>query len=109
MKEVVSCERMKQLDAYTIEKRGIPSCVLMERAALKTVEEMEKVFHKNNTEERFSFCGSGNNGGTELPLPGSFFFMDIRLSLSRWQGIIPLLPMKPRASFPLHQIIMFRL
>ena len=30
MKEVVSCERMKQLDAYTIEKRGIPSCVLME-------------------------------------------------------------------------------
>ena len=52
MKEVVSCERMKQLDAYTIEKRGIPSCVLMERAALKTVEEMEKVFHKNNTEEK---------------------------------------------------------
>ena len=56
MKEVVSCERMKQLDAYTIEKRGIPSCVLMERAALKTVEEMEKVFHKNNTEEEDSLC-----------------------------------------------------
>ena len=109
MKEVVSCERMKQLDAYTIEKRGIPSCVLMERAALKTVEEMEKVFHKNNTEEKIlCVCGSGNNGGDGIAIARILFFMDIRLRFM-WQEIIPLLPMKPRASFPLHQIIMFRL
>ena len=74
MKEVVSCERMKQLDAYTIEKRGIPSCVLMERAALKTVEEMEKVFHKNNTEEKIlCVCGSGNNGGDGIAIARILF------------------------------------
>lgn len=109
MKEVVSCERMKQLDAYTIEKRGIPSCVLMERAALKTVEEMEKVFHKKTQKRRFSVSAEAEiTEETELPLPGSFFFMDIRLRFM-WQEITPLSPMKPRASFPLHQIIMFRL
>ena len=90
--------------------RGIPSCVLMERNfALKTVEEMEKVFHKNNTEEKIlCVCGSGNNGGDGIAIAGFFFFMDIRLRFM-WQEIIRLLPMKPRASFLLHQIIMFRL
>ena len=74
MKEVVSCERMKQLDAYTIEKRGIPSCVLMERAALKTVEEMEKVFHKKNTEEKIlCVCVSGNNGGDGIAIARILF------------------------------------
>ncbi|MFR0072827.1 MAG: NAD(P)H-hydrate epimerase [Blautia caecimuris] len=86
---------MKQLDAYTIEKRGIPSCVLMERAALKTVEEMEKVFHKNNTEEKIlCVCGSGNNGGDGIAIAGSFSaFMLIASGRGfMWQEIIPLLP-----------------
>lgn len=74
MKEVVSCERIKQLDAYTIEKRGIPSCVLMERAALKTVEEMERVFREKNTEEKIlCVCGSGNNGGDGVAIARILF------------------------------------
>ena len=51
---------MKKLDQNTIRRIGIPSLVLMERAALKTAEEMEKVLKK--TEEKIlCVCGSGNN------------------------------------------------
>ena len=42
MKQVVTCQEMKSCDSYTIEKMGVPSCVLIERAALKVVEELEK-------------------------------------------------------------------
>ena len=35
MKQVVTCQEMKFCDSYTIERMGVPSCVLMERAALK--------------------------------------------------------------------------
>ena len=44
MKQVVTCQEMKFCDSYTIERMGVPSCVLMERAALKVVEELEKRF-----------------------------------------------------------------
>lgn len=52
---------MQDADRYTIEEIGIPSMVLMERAALQTVEIMEEEqvdFHKV-----LVVCGSGNNGG----------------------------------------------
>lgn len=64
MKEIVTCAEMKALDKMTIENIGIPSCVLMERAALKTAEEMERVFAGRGQKERIlCVCGSGNNGG----------------------------------------------
>ena len=36
MREVVTADEMKALDYNTIQKAGLPSLVLMERAALKT-------------------------------------------------------------------------
>ena len=42
MKQIVTCKEMKALDGNMIEGIGIPSCVLMERAALKVAEELEK-------------------------------------------------------------------
>ena len=54
-------EQMRRADLYTIEEIGVPSMVLMERAALEVVRCME--------EEQVDFrkvlvvCGSGNNGG----------------------------------------------
>ena len=54
-------EQMKAADAYTIGQLGIPSLVLMERAALKVVEEMHK--HGINLSDALIVCGSGNNGG----------------------------------------------
>lgn len=64
MKQIVTCKEMKALDGNTIEKIGIPSCVLMERAALKVAEELERKLADKKQEERIlCVCGSGNNGG----------------------------------------------
>ena len=53
--------QMKAADTYTIRTLGVPSMVLMERAALKTVEVMEQ--SGINLERALIACGSGNNGG----------------------------------------------
>ena len=43
MRDIVTAQEMKDLDRNTIENAGVLSLVLMERAALKTVEEMKKL------------------------------------------------------------------
>lgn len=64
MKEIVTCSQMKALDGYTIEAMGIPSCVLMERAALRVVEEMKRHLRGGRESENILVvCGCGNNGG----------------------------------------------
>lgn len=61
MRYILNANQMKSADAYTINKMGIPSMVLMERAALQTVKVMkEKKINLSNT---LIICGSGNNGG----------------------------------------------
>lgn len=52
---------MQKADANTIQNIGIPSMVLMERAALKVVEVMEK--EAVQFDRALIVCGSGNNGG----------------------------------------------
>lgn len=53
--------QMKAADTYTIRELGVPSLVLMERAALKVVE----TIHEKgiDTSRTLVVCGSGNNGG----------------------------------------------
>lgn len=64
MIEAVSCSLMKKLDQNTITHMGIPSLVLMERAALKTAEEIEaEICSRRSSEKILCVCGSGNNGG----------------------------------------------
>ena len=53
--------QMKAADTYTIEELGVPSLVLMERAALKVVEALHE--RKIDTTWTLVVCGSGNNGG----------------------------------------------
>lgn len=79
MKIIVDSTQMKQCDKNTIEYFGVPSVVLMERAALSVVEEIEKCLRKPRTEgehrctassspeeEILLVCGYGNNGGDGL-------------------------------------------
>ena len=54
-------EQMKKADQYTIQQIGVPSVVLMERAALKIVEVLEE--KKKDLRRPLIVCGSGNNGG----------------------------------------------
>lgn len=61
MREIVTCRQMKLLDTKTIEERKMPSCVLMERAALAVADEMERLLTGN--ERVLAVCGGGNNGG----------------------------------------------
>ncbi len=53
--------QMKAADRHTIEETGIPSLVLMERAALKTVETLQE--YGMDLSKALVVCGSGNNGG----------------------------------------------
>lgn len=53
--------QMKEGDQKTITEMGMPSMVLMERAALAVVKEMEKA--QLNLKKVLVICGSGNNGG----------------------------------------------
>jgi NAD(P)H-hydrate epimerase len=58
---LVTGEEMKQLDTHTIEYHGVPSLVLMERAALTSVEVLyDEGFDLTRVGV---FCGAGNNGG----------------------------------------------
>lgn len=65
MKYLVSQKEMQQYDKNTIEFFGVPSIVLMERAALVTVETLRK--EKGNGNFRvLVVAGCGNNGGDGL-------------------------------------------
>ena len=60
MQYLLTAEQMKAADAYTIDTIGIPSCVLMDRAA-------HAVFHEIRGGDRYLvLCGTGNNGGDGL-------------------------------------------
>lgn len=61
MKAVVTGSEMKRIDTYTIEKLGIPSLVLMERAAWSMVQRM--LPYLDMSKSILCVCGSGNNGG----------------------------------------------
>lgn len=67
MKYILTAEEMKECDRYTIEEVGIPSLVLMERAACACVEEIEKrVTDKQTKPTALVVAGRGNNGADAL-------------------------------------------
>lgn len=61
MKYIVTGKQMQKADQYTINTIGIPSIVLMERAALKCVEILEQ--EVSDLSKVLVVCGVGNNGG----------------------------------------------
>ncbi|HIX58263.1 MAG TPA: NAD(P)H-hydrate dehydratase [Candidatus Blautia gallistercoris] len=66
MKEFVSCRKMKEIDAHTIQEHKIPSLVLMERAACAVVEQLET--RKETLKRILCVCGAGNNGGDGIAI-----------------------------------------
>lgn len=59
---LVSAIEMKQLDDNTINKTGIPSLVLMERASLAVAECVMNRLKGNKSERILVVSGNGNNG-----------------------------------------------
>ncbi len=71
MEILVTGSQMKQCDKNNIETFGMPSLVLMERAALGVAEEIEGYFAGQGRERERSAliaCGHGNNGGDGLAI-----------------------------------------
>lgn len=60
MEQIVTGSQMKALDKATIDEMGIPSLVLMERAALSVCDAMEKEGFLSG--RILLLCGGGNNG-----------------------------------------------
>lgn len=66
MKYIMDSAQMKKIDGYSIKEVGIPSMVLMERAALTVTEVIMKELERRKisfSEARvLCVCGGGNNG-----------------------------------------------
>ena len=60
MDRILTGQGMKSVDNYTIQKVGIPSMVLMERAALGVTNLIKEAADKN--QRILCICGTGNNG-----------------------------------------------
>lgn len=76
MRYILTGEQMRYADAYTIEKMGVPSMVLMERAALSVVKTLED--EKADLRRALIVCGSGNNGGDGLAIARLLFLKGLK-------------------------------
>ena len=66
MKYILDAEQMKKIDTFTSDSIGVPSEVLMERAALVCAEEIRASGF--DTSRILIVCGNGNNGADGLAL-----------------------------------------
>lgn len=60
---VVTAEQMRELDRLTIQKYGVPSLTLMERAGEGITQAILEKFGKAAKRGVLIVCGKGNNGG----------------------------------------------
>jgi hydroxyethylthiazole kinase-like uncharacterized protein yjeF len=61
--KILSAAQMREVDRLTTEKHGVPSLQLMENAATRTVEAIQKKFGDFSGNRVLVVCGRGNNGG----------------------------------------------
>ncbi len=66
--KILSASQTKALDAFTIEKEGIASVDLMERASVAFVNWFMKEYFAVQQFSIHVFCGLGNNGGDGLAI-----------------------------------------
>ena len=75
----VTGPQMKAIDQYTIEKIGIPSMVLMERAALHVQECVERKVQKKQSIA--VICGIGNNGADGVAAGRMLFLKGYKITI----------------------------
>lgn len=61
--KILSAAEMREVDRLTTERYGVPSLLLMENAATRTVEATEEKFGDLAGKRALVICGRGNNGG----------------------------------------------
>ena len=67
MTKILTAAEMRAIDARTIEA-GLPDLVLMENAAHRVVEVLEREFAPLDQQRIVIFAGKGNNGGDGLAI-----------------------------------------
>ncbi len=72
MRFILTSEQMQKCDANTMEGYGVPSAVLMERAACSAVEVIDEAFPDPGASILIA-CGTGNNGGDGLAMARLLF------------------------------------
>ena len=85
MRTLLLGRKMKATDAKTIQEIGIPSMVLMERAAMAVAAEAEKAAKKD--EIVWAVCGSGNNGADGIAAARMLHFKKAIPYAFIWQGM----------------------
>ena len=77
MEYLLDSKQAKAVDTYTIQKTGIPSLVLMERASLAVAEHVHSMADKINGRKTpvLAVCGKGNNGGDGIAAARILFCM----------------------------------
>jgi NAD(P)H-hydrate epimerase len=74
---VVTPFEMRRIDQRAIEQFGIPGIVLMENAAIKVVEVIQKVYSLKEQDRVVVLVGVGNNGGDGLAVARHLFLRGV--------------------------------
>lgn len=78
MKLVATAQQMKEVDNYTINTIGVPSLVLMEKAALEVALKTASVYIESKSHKKIlAVCGMGNNGADGVAAA----------RILKWQGL----------------------
>ena len=78
--DAITAEQMRHYDSYTINTIGIPSLVLMERAALAVRDEVLNAFPLN-LQNIVVVAGSGNNGGDGLDVARPLHIAGVKVTI----------------------------
>lgn len=81
---VLDAAESKQVDSYSINEMGIPSLVLMERAALAVTKEILK---SGADKSVLCICGSGNNGADGLAVARQLSEKNVDVSVLFASGV----------------------
>lgn len=79
MNYAVNSKQMKAIDDYTVKVLKIPALVLMERAALKVAEVVQKRVRKSD--RILAVCGPGNNGGDGIAAGRILFLQGFHVAI----------------------------
>lgn len=78
--KAITAEQMRHYDSYTINTIGIPSLVLMDRAALAVRDEVLNAFPLN-LQNIVVVAGSGNNGGDGLDVARLLHIAGVKVTI----------------------------
>lgn len=78
--KAITAEQIRHYDSYTINTIGIPSLVLMERAALAVRDEVLNAFPLN-LQNIVVVAGSGNNGGDGLDVARLLHIAGVKVTI----------------------------